>query len=66
MCEEKRIKICLIKAGNVANSPARPSILSGAGGGAMGKFSNEKSAGSCGQVNFKLFNLCKRFFKGFS
>ncbi len=27
--------------------------------GAMGKFSNEKLA------NFKLFNLCNRFFKGF-
>ena len=28
-------------------------------GGAMYKFSNEK------QANFKLFNLCNRFFKGF-
>ena len=27
--------------------------------GAMDKFSNEK------QANFKLFNLCKRFFTGF-
>ncbi len=32
MCEEKRCKICLIKAGNVVNS------------GAMDKFSNEKQA----------------------
>ncbi len=72
MCEEKRVKICLIKAacptlparpcrsdgpfrrGNAVNSPARPSILSGAslpptcqegwqaGGGAMNKFSQRK------------------------
>ena len=47
MCEEKGIKICLIKAGNEVHS------------GVMVKFSNEK------QANFKLFNLCNRFFKGF-
>ena len=28
-------------------------------GAAMDKFSNEK------QANFKLFNLCNKFFKGF-
>ncbi len=32
MCEEKRCKICLVKAGNVVNS------------GVMDKFSNEKQA----------------------
>jgi hypothetical protein len=45
MYEEKRIKICLFKTGNVVNSKA------------MGKFSNKE------QVNFKVFNLCDRFFK---
>jgi hypothetical protein len=63
MCEEKRLKICLI--------PARPFLLhsNAAGGkaenvansGAMGKFSNPPAGGR----NFKLFNLCDRFFKGF-
>ena len=61
MCEEKRIKICLI--------PARPIlfIMIVAGGkaenvvnsGTMDKFSNEKQADS------RLFNLCIRFFKAF-
>ncbi len=47
MCEEKRVKICLIKAENAVNNDI------------MDKFSNEK------QADFRLFNLCDRFFKGF-
>ncbi len=59
MREEKKCKICLI--------PARPHLfnLIVAGGkagnvvnsGAMDKFFNEK------QANFRLFNLCNRFYK---
>jgi hypothetical protein len=49
LCEGKRIEIRLVEAGNVANS------------GAMGKFSNPPAGGR----DLKLFNLCKRFFKGF-
>ena len=47
MCEEKRSKIRLIKAGNVVNS------------GAMDKFSNPPAGGR----DFALFNLCKGFCK---
>ena len=47
-CKEKRVKICLIKAGNAINSTA------------MNKFSNPPAGGR----NFKLFDLSNRFCKG--
>ena len=59
MRKEKRVNICLIKAGNAVNN------------GIMDKFSNEKLEHSgnpalvSGQANFKLFNLCIGFCKAF-
>ena len=48
MCEEKRVKIFLIKTENAVNN------------GVMNKFFNEN------QENFRVFDLCIRFIKGFS
>jgi len=64
MYEEKRVKIFLIKVGTKWKSRMLEfRTCFGAGNAvysnAMNKFSNEK------QGNFKLFNLCNRFFKRF-
>ena len=77
MCEEKRIKICLIPApagpniNNFEVAGGRPIlfIMIVAGGkaenvvnsGTMDKFSNPPAGGR----NSRLFNLCIRFFKAF-
>ena len=58
MCEEKRIKIYMVEAGNAANSGAMDKFFLAPYGGTTVS-GNEK------QMNFKLFNLCKRFIIGF-